>query len=437
MHLLYLRIVVKHKDMNKRILVGSFLENYSETQRMVDIAEELLGLGYRIFYIGKGKYDFLLEGHNFERILIDEDEEWYTKERCKKMNEYCRYGNQYTNYEDLDRIVQAELRVIDECKPDFMLTGYRLSFTFSARIAGVPLGWCFGTVTSLPYLMKVRDSLQKMDKKNLSRDQKITYISESIAVKLFLGSRKDDVFNRYLTDHGCEPYDYMIELFSGDLLLMSDPRELFPDIKEDQRHIFTGPIFNYRNMGSGDGCDVITSKDKPKIMFSLGSAASREQYLGVLKELRELDYEFYAPTLGVVSENDIRGYPDNFHFAYAFPINEIMAKCDACVMKGGLGTLYSAMLNAVPFVSITNDYEQHQNIGNLLRQYNCGIHLYDGTFAKGAIGKAIGKVLSEPSYRSETRRLSEIISTYYHTDRDGAKTAAAAIDRYIRENRSL
>ena len=55
----------------KYILVGSALFNWSETQRMIEISDELTRRGYQIVFVGKGKYDFLLEEKGYIREHIE------------------------------------------------------------------------------------------------------------------------------------------------------------------------------------------------------------------------------------------------------------------------------------------------------------------------------------------------------------------------------
>ena len=54
----------------KTIIVASALYNWGETHRMVGIGEELEKRGYKVVYLGEGKYDFMVDEAKFERAKV-------------------------------------------------------------------------------------------------------------------------------------------------------------------------------------------------------------------------------------------------------------------------------------------------------------------------------------------------------------------------------
>ena len=93
----------------KYILVGSALFNWSETQRMIEISDELTRRGYQIVFVGKGKYDFLLEEKCYIREHIAYDEKWYTPDRITKMLDMDRHGNNYATLDEIENIIASEV----------------------------------------------------------------------------------------------------------------------------------------------------------------------------------------------------------------------------------------------------------------------------------------------------------------------------------------
>ena len=130
------------------VLIASALFNWSETQRMIEIGLEMHRRGHRVVFLGEGRFDHLLNGLPFVRERLEADRRWYTPERIAKMLNMEKYGNQYTTYEELDDIVQAELELIARYQPFVIVTGYRMTLTVSARIAKVKLAWCLSAVVS-------------------------------------------------------------------------------------------------------------------------------------------------------------------------------------------------------------------------------------------------------------------------------------------------
>ena len=218
------------------VLIASALFNWSETQRMIEIGLEMHRRGHRVVFLGEGRFDHLLNGLPFVRERLEADRRWYTPERIAKMLNMEKYGNQYTTYEELDDIVQAELELIARYRPFVIVTGYRMTLTVSARIAKVKLAWCLSAVVSKAYLESVAakrvvafEALSRAEVKALPYQQALELTTDRVMQKrAILTCATSQVWNKYLVQHGCEPFCSDMYIYCGDLNLMSDARELFP-----------------------------------------------------------------------------------------------------------------------------------------------------------------------------------------------------------------
>ncbi len=130
----------------KTIIVASALYNWGETHRMVGIGEELKKRGYRIVYLGEGKYDHMVDETDFERVKVPGDEEWFTPERIKKMMDIDTYVNNYATADEILKTVKAEVEVMKKYNPVMVVTGYRTTLSISARVLKVPLVWVLSSV---------------------------------------------------------------------------------------------------------------------------------------------------------------------------------------------------------------------------------------------------------------------------------------------------
>ena len=419
----------------KYILVGAAIFNGSETQRMVDISCALQRLGYKIIFIGHGKYEALLDGNDFIREYMPEDEAWFTPERIRKMLNYGKYGSDYASYAEIDAVIQAELAIIEKYRPCFMLTGYRMSFTVSARIAGVPLGWCLSAVTSSIYMEKLRNGLEERHKRYrmLDLEAKKRLFFDKFAADISFSDRTDRVWNQYLKDHGCELLQKNLDIYTGDLNLMSDAGELFGEGYENDRFVFIGPIFNTRDLPIQPRAQkALASKDRRKILVSTGTVGRKEVLLTILETLRESDAEIFVSMLGVLCREDIEAYPANFHFQRAYPLHKVAGQCDACVIQGGQGTLYEVAAAGVPFLSICDLYEQIHNVTNLLQYGKAGKLLLITEGFEEKIPLYLQEILEEPEFKRQAERLAEVLAPYRQAENSATHRAADAIDAFVK-----
>lgn len=416
------------------IIVGSALFNGSETQRMVEIATSLVELGYNIIYLGEGKYDSWLDRIQCERVIPKADKNWFSENRVKKMLG-LNAGADFATYEEIDEIVQEEVEIIKKYDAKFVLTGYRISLTASARIAGVPIAWCLSAVVSHPYLRLVDKEIKsttREEQKKFTAKEKTKYMFGKITTNILLGNKTSAVWNKYLIDHGVKGLDDDLEIYRGDLNLLSDAPELFEYIKEDEHNKFMGPIFNYSNIEMDDEIkDILDNTTKKKVLISTGTAGLEKVYNKLLESLKDCDYEIFISNLGKMTKEEMSKYPDNFHFREIFPLIDIMKKCDACLIQGGQGTIYASLYAGNPFVATTPQFEQFYNIDNILNHNKCGIHLEPSELTPEKLKECLKEILFGSSYKEEMNKISEKMQKYYDGDLKAGLVAAKLIDEYI------
>lgn len=425
---------VKKKN-GKNILVGSAFFNWSETQRMIEFSKELYRRGYTIIYLGKGKYDFLLESLPFIREILEEDEQWYTKNRINKLLQMDKFGNAYATAEEIDSVVSAELRLMEQYKPVLVMTGYRMTLTISSRISDIPLVWCLSTVVSCMYFDKVlsvgKEQVDYKKKKNLLKNenyQKVhsLYLDILTRKRIAKSCATSGEWNKCLKMHQKKPFSCDMDLFVGNLNLMTDAKEFFPEIEEVKgRYQFCGPIFNSEMISMPAAVKehkAREEKNRKKVLISLGSAYVQKNLKLILDAVSELDYDFFITSFDYQEEVM---YPENFHFCEKFPLIEIAEYCDACIIQGGQGTLYSVIMGKCPFLVIPAFYEQRHNAENLLKYAKCGEVLYSYQLKKENITASVQRIVEVKSYQEEIITIHKVVEKYYSVNELRAECLAA------------
>lgn len=423
----------------KPVLFGCAMFNWSETQRMVELAKALAQRGYPIVFLGDGKYARLLEGLPFQRVILPEDADWFTPARVEKMLDMGTYGNNYATAAEISRVVDAELAVIQNVQPGLIVTGYRMTLSASARIARVKLAWCLSAVVSGLYLeqevasgVAALEKLSKQERKALPYEQVRAWYGDKLMLsRAMAGCATSQQWNLCLQKHGAAPLRRDMELFEGDLNLMSDARELFPQLCEDASHAFIGPIFNPEHFALPPQMEqaLHAPSGRKKVLVSVGSGGKRTNLQAALQALLESDCEVYASTIGTMTAEEMAAYPDRFHFCEAFSLVEVARCCDAAIIQAGQGTLYAIALAGRPFVSLPSTFEQRHNIDNLLRHFACGIAVPTYAVTVPNLSGALHRILTEPSFAESAEALRQVLLPYAEdTARHAEQTAADLLE---------
>ncbi len=417
----------------KYILVGSALFNWSETQRMIEISDELKRRGYEIVFVGQGKYDFLLEGKGYIRELIPYDAQWYTPQRITMMLDMDRHGNNYASLEEIREIIGAEVELIRKYRPRGILTGYRMSLTVSAKLCGVPIIWSLSAALSKLYLQdvakKTKASIAVNRNSNTRYRDMLAVAEDKIAcTRLLKECKTSAVWNSFLQSHGHLPFRSDLDIYTGDLNLMSDAAELFPQLEETEEYRFIGPILNSQYIPMPEAVQKVMAENngRKKVLISVGSGGKKELFLTILRATLGFDCDFFISVVGILDREDVKDFPSNYCFCDKFPLIEIASLCDLAIIQGGQGTLYATLTAQCPFVSLPATFEQKHNIQNLLNHYACGEMITSYQVNKENIRSALTKVLEDPQYKEAAIQVAVAIA--HHTG-DRQHTPMVAADR--------
>lgn len=420
----------------KIALMAPAMFNWSETQRMIKIAIALKERNYHIIFLGNGHYSTLINKTTFHCIQLNEDEQWFTKERIQKMLDIDRYGNNYASSLEIETIVNAEVQLLNRIHPDVIVTGYRTSITISAKIAKIPLVWCLSAVVTPMYFNSGLASFP--DNKNMhvflekfhSEETKQKYIQKFLKLSAENNCSTSKEWNTVLKKYNMPLLKSDLDIFKGDLNLMSDAPELFPDsFKFENQYKFCGPIFSKSTIPLPECVSKVCSNSKKSILVVLGSSGHYDVFMKILHLLCNVDANIFVAKTNILSQADEQNFPKNFHFCDSFPLVETLNYMDLCIMHGGQGTMYEDILSATPFIGIPMFNEQQYNLENLCR-YGVGEIIHQKELNHAALTKAINDIFSNRKYYDNMNELKEKLNKYYS---DSNFDAAILSANYINE----
>lgn len=419
------------RKQNKKVLIAAAAYNWAECHRMAGIGREFLKYGYEVYSLGTGRYDYLLK-EGMIHLSLKEDEYWYTEERIWKLMHMDSYGNDYCEQEELEEMIEAERKLFQQIKPELVVTGYRTTLSLSCRIEKIPLVWVLSAVVSPLYYkyglatMPERVPVQFV---NHIKDKKLQ--AKYYCTLALKNNGTSKIWNKTAKKYELSGLKSDLEIFTGDLSLMSDIPDFFPDFKKLPKEFqFCGPLFNYEDIAWPECMkDYDQTKKCLRIFVTLGSSGEEKIVFRILNDLKQVDAEIFVATTSIIDKKVQKEFPDNFYFAEKFPHRKIAEWVDLSIIHGGQGTLYTTILGGKPFIGVPMFSEQQYNIENMVR-YGSGEHISVEALNNGVLKQTIEKVVNTESYFIQAQKVRKMVIPYYQ---DESKNASYVAVRKIME----
>jgi UDP:flavonoid glycosyltransferase YjiC (YdhE family) len=396
--------------MKNKIMIAFAAYNWAETHRMISIGEEFLNNGYEVYALGEGKYDFLLKNVDFHRVYVNEDKKWYTNERKEKLMKMDIYGNNYCTENELRKIINEEIKIINSIDPKVIITGYRTTLSVSAKITKTPLVWVLSAVVSKKFFeggfASIPENRGGFFKKLKSND------SKKYSKLVLNNNSSSKIWNNILIENNLPIFKSDIDIFEGDINLLSDAPELFPFIVPSKKYQFTYPLINNNEIAMPKGIDNFLNKQRLSIFITLGSSGNKQLFLKILDCLKKIDASIIVAKTNILKDSDIQDYPKNYFFAESFPHIDIAKKTDLSIIHGGQGTIYSTLIAGKPFIGIPLFSEQQYNL-EVISKMNSGICLLQKELNEENLISAINQIIKNKKINDNAKKLSKIIYKYY------------------------
>jgi len=170
--------------------------------------------------------------------------------------------------------------------------------------------------------------------------------------------------------------------------------------------------FGERAGGDSATWDRPFDGSRPLVYATLGTVFNDPSYdlpffPALLDGLRDESLDLIL-TVGPNVDPIVLGYvPPNVRVERYVPQGLLFPQLDAVVFHGGFGTLLAAIENGLPVVVVPFGADQHLNAAAVVR-LGIGLALEEASLDAGSMRDAVRRVLDEPSYRENARRLRDV-----------------------------
>lgn len=127
---------------------------------------------------------------------------------------------------------------------------------------------------------------------------------------------------------------------------------------------------------------------------------------------------------------DLGPLPPNVVGADWINYSDLLPLVDMVVCTGGSGTILASLQQGVPVIAIPT--WDHGDNAQRLVQVGAGIRLDSARFTPADVRQAVQRILDDPSYRENARRMSSYLSR-----RGGAARAADLIEGVLADRQTV
>lgn len=374
----------------ERVLFGVVGWNIAETTRMIEVAKLLRDEYECIFFSYGGQFEYLVEEAGFSLHHLKPIEDDVKIQHLWKADRGETFKQPWT-FEELKERISNEILLIETINPSFAFLGSVLSFSLSCRIKKIKLFNVVPLALTRPYL-EAGLPMSPFTPKFLNQ----IAIWILLNVPLLMGN-----FRKVSKFYGLKPPRNAFEVWTGDINIVTDVKELSMLKELPENWYFSGPLFAH--LGTpipNDIMELLKTSDKPKVYFAMGSSANHKVLMRTLEGFKGLDVLVVAPIKSYLKPED--AVPKNVYVTEWLPALEVLRFVDIAVTHGGQGTVQTNIMAGVPFLGIGMQPEQSLNIYQSVRFGNA-LQIQRSKVSKRNVQKAILELLTQDKYRSRAQ----------------------------------
>ncbi|MGH7140614.1 MAG: nucleotide disphospho-sugar-binding domain-containing protein [Pirellulales bacterium] len=299
-----------------------------------------------------------------------------------------RRGSHIFDLETIDRYVAADLALIEDVAPDWIVADFRLSLNISCELARMPY-WNILNGYMTHYYSAPQEPPQTFPLTRL--------LGLRLTRRFFPALKRQALryyayhFNRSRTRRGLK--------LAGDILqvmesphgnLIADLPEFIPCANLPQHFRYIGPLIWEPNVPEPEWLDRLDA-ERPCVYATMGSTGEGGMFRRALDALAEAGYQVLTTTAGQVED-----LPRGVFAAKYAPGSALARRSVATVCHGGSLTIYQSLAEGVPVVAIPTFHDQETNAERLTAS-GLGAALHPRRWTAEDLVAAVGRAQQDQS----------------------------------------
>ena len=408
-------------DKKVKILCLPYSHTLSHISRPLAIAQGLRRRGHEIIFAGESSKTRYIRQEGFTVLPLHEPdpELLYGNIRSGKL---C-----FVSDAEIERMIEADLALYREVKPDLVLSDGRFSAPLSTHIAGLKHAAIVNVSSTeyraLPYI----PFFEQIPTGLIKRDSRLwrSLDSFNLWLEMLVFDNVMSIFKKLSRKLGLTTSITATNCLAGkDLTLLSDVPEYFPTRNLPANYHYIGPL-TWKSASEAPAWWPPDKGDRPLIYITMGTTGIGDFFHTAYDLFKTSDMAAIVTTGGQAQGLEtIKGklYLENF-----IDGDLVMDECDLVVCHGGNGTIYQALQHGKPIIGIPTIPDQQFNMRRV-EALGIGRSLSWEEFSKKptALLDLIAEVLKDQSCQRSAIKFKDILAGY-----DARRLAADIIEKAL------
>ncbi|WP_455369503.1 glycosyltransferase [[Eubacterium] cellulosolvens] len=307
-----------------------------------------LGDKFHVLVAGSDRYNDLIKSAGFKNFQVEHFDP------VTILNSILKFDFSWINIDDIKRVLSSQIKSIEEYKPYAVVGDVSLPLKMAAektctKLISIQNGYMtkyYKFTRSVPSIHPGSQYSKKIPSWMFNR---LVHVIEHSWLKSI-----HEPFRIIRKEMGLSKNQYYLDEFEGDLNLICDLPEFFPQSKQPSNYHYIGPLFHRGDEKENSIRDFLGDHEK-NILVSMGSTGDWKN-IDLLDDPSFKEYGIIVSGYRnpISSKSNIITKPFVNHSA-------IMDKIDVVICNGGNGTVYQALSYGIPVLCVTNIFEQEWN----------------------------------------------------------------------------
>jgi len=390
-----------------KILVIPYTHTLSHISRPLSVALELRNRGHEIVFAGESPKKRFIEDEGFTVLPLHEPDpkELFGNIRAGKLR--------FVSDDEITRMIDADLELYKELKPDLVLTDGRFTAPISTHIAGLKHAAIVNVSSTeyraLPYIPFFEWIPESIVNRNAGLWKTLDLFNLRLEMLIFDGTM--NIFSRLSRKYGLEKPITATNCLTGkDLTLLADIPEYFPTRNLPDDYHYIGPLTWKASLPH----PLWWPPDKsvrPLIYITMGTTGIGDFFHKTYELFRGSEMTAIITTGAQAS--DLENIDGKIYVEPFIDGDLAMEASDLVVCHGGNGTIYQALQHGKPIIGIPTIPDQKFNMRRV-ESLGIGRMLSWEQFVKEpeSLLELIKAIKREKSFYKNASRMRDTLNKY-------------------------